>query len=148
MKTRQSLENIQRLNLWGSNLEDISVIQHLTNLEVAGLTINKINSLADFQHCLKLKELYLRGNRIPSDIQQLHYLRKLRNLRILNLAENPISVCLPFYRKVVLKFLPWLEKLDDVPVSDLELVQAKNFDITKPESFEPNQGLVVVEERE
>jgi Leucine-rich repeat (LRR) protein len=124
MKTRLSLHQIMKLNLWGNNLGDISIIQSLPNLEVVALTINHITSLKDFQFCYKLRELYLRGNKIPADISELQYLRQLRSLKVLNLAENPISSILPFYRTVTIKFLPWLEKLDDIPVTPVELQMA------------------------
>jgi hypothetical protein len=67
-----------------------------------------------------LKELYLRRNFIPANLHEIRYLTGLKNLKVLNLGENPISATqggIPFYRSVVLKYIPWLEKLDDVAVS-------------------------------
>ena len=44
------------------------------------------------------------------------------------MSENPITT-LPNYRLMVLKYLPRLEKLDDVAVSYQELEQAREVDI-------------------
>lgn len=38
----------------------ISIIRQMPNLEVLSLSVNKISTLADFAHCPKLRELYLR----------------------------------------------------------------------------------------
>ena len=64
---------IKNLNLWGSNLDDISLIRQLPNLEVVSLSVNKITTLADFENCSKLQELYLRKNLI-SDLKEMHNL--------------------------------------------------------------------------
>jgi len=58
------LINIKNLNLWGNDLEDISLIKDMQNLEICSLSLNKICSLRDFATCKKLSELYLRKNLI------------------------------------------------------------------------------------
>jgi hypothetical protein len=50
-------------------------------------------------------------------------------LRTLNLSENPIATELPHYRLMVLKYLPKLEKLDDIVVSYQEHEEARELDI-------------------
>lgn len=50
-----SLHNIKNLNLWGNDLEDLSLIQKMPNLEVVSLSVNRICSLKDFSHCPKLQ---------------------------------------------------------------------------------------------
>jgi Leucine-rich repeat (LRR) protein len=117
MKTRQPLPQIVKLNLWGNDLCDVSFLKNLANLEVLALTVNQLSTLQDFSSCFKIKELYLRRNNIPASLTQIHYLSGLNSLRILNLSENPIATELPHYRLMVLKYLPKLEKLDDVVVS-------------------------------
>ena len=42
MKTRQSLPQITKLNLWGNDLGDVSILKQLVNLEVLALTVNQI----------------------------------------------------------------------------------------------------------
>lgn len=49
-----NLNNIKNLNLWGNDLEDLSIIERMPNLEVISLSVNKINSLKDFSKCSKL----------------------------------------------------------------------------------------------
>lgn len=51
-------------------------------------SLNKIKSLADFQHCRNLVELYVRRNEIR-DLSELCYLQDLPRLKRLLLAENP-----------------------------------------------------------
>ena len=63
----------------------------------------------------------MRGNKVPAVIDQLQFLQHLPNLRVLNLTDNPISQSLANYRMAVIKFLPHLDKLDDLPVSPLEV---------------------------
>lgn len=132
MKTRQPLHLIKKLNLWGNDLQDVSILKNLSSLEVLALTVNQITTLKDFAGLQNLRELYLRRNFIPADLMELCYLTGLKNLKMLNLGENPISTeqgGIPFYRSVVLKHLPWLEKLDDQPVTYDEVQMAQQIDI-------------------
>ena len=88
--------------------------------------------MKDFAGLHSLRELYLRRNFIPASLQELRHLTGLKNLKILNLGENPISAengGIPFYRSVVLKHMPWLEKLDDVPVTYDEVQMAQEIDM-------------------
>lgn len=50
-----SLDNIKNLNLWGNDLEDLSLIDKMPNLEVISLSVNKISSLKYFANCQKLQ---------------------------------------------------------------------------------------------
>jgi len=118
------------LNLWGNDLGDVSILQNVPNLEVLALTVNQIESLKDFSKCKKLKELYLRRNNIPPNYNELKHLQDLPYLKVLNLSENPISAANPStYRLVTLKYLPNLEKLDDVLVNFVERQQAEKLDL-------------------
>ena len=44
----KNLEEIKNLNLWGSDIENIEIIKELHNVEVIGLSVNKINTLQYF----------------------------------------------------------------------------------------------------
>jgi len=58
------LTAIKNLNLWGNDLEDVSALKDIPNMEICSLSLNKLKSLRDFQHCKKITELYLRKNLI------------------------------------------------------------------------------------
>lgn len=85
-----NLKEIKNINLWGSNLDDVSLLRQLVNLEVVSLSVNKISSLVDFASCFKIKELYLRKNLI-ADLNEIFHLKNLKNLKILWLSDNPCS---------------------------------------------------------
>ncbi|XP_046682116.1 uncharacterized protein LOC124368787 isoform X2 [Homalodisca vitripennis] len=123
-RTRQSnLSAVSKLNCWGSELQDVSLVRKLPNVETLSLSVNRIRSLSDFQHCKKLKHLFVRKNDIR-DLNQICYLQRLPALSTLWLAENPCASS-PGYRLAVLKALPNLEKLDDVAVTAEERTEAQ-----------------------
>ena len=53
-------------------------------------SVNHINTLADFQYCSSLQELFVRNNNIE-DLNEVCYLQALPNLRNLWLGENPCA---------------------------------------------------------
>jgi hypothetical protein len=112
MRTKvDRLEKLKNLNLWGCDLEDVSVIKQMPNLEVVSLSVNRIKTLKDFGILRQLKELYLRKNFI-ADIAEIKFLEKCPNLKVLWLSENPIADT-KNYRQIVIRSLPNLTKLDD-----------------------------------
>src|SRR5688572_10967919 len=112
MRTKcDRLESIKNLNLWGNDLEDVSVLKQMHNLEVVSLSVNKIRTLRDFSFLKNLKELYLRKNLI-SDISEVKFLINCHNLKVLWLSENPVAET-KNYRANVIKMLPQINKLDD-----------------------------------
>ena len=122
------LTQIKNLNLWGNDLEDVSALRDLPNMEICSLSLNKISSLRDFQSSKKLKELYLRKNQI-ADLQELKYLGGLPNLKVLWLWDNPICQH-PLYRQYCIKLLPNLVKLDSTAVSSEERQSCAQMAIT------------------
>lgn len=70
------LSSIDKINLWGNDLEDISILREMPNVEIVSLSLNRIYTLEDFAYCQKLNELYLRKNCI-SDLKEVHYLAHL-----------------------------------------------------------------------
>lgn len=128
MKTKTNrIDSIKNLNLWGNDLDDISIVHQMSALEVLSLSVNNISSLRDVQNCYNLKELYLRKNQI-SDINEVRYLQPLRRLKILWLGENPIAE-IPGYRYFVIKCLPQIEKLDNDNISADDKMKADQIDI-------------------
>lgn len=116
------LETIKNINFWGNELEEISILRKMQNLEVVSLSVNNIKSLKDFGFLKNLKELYLRKNLI-SEVTELEYLIDCENLRILWLSENPITD-IKNYRLITIQLLPQLNKLDDATISQEERRQA------------------------
>lgn len=126
-KTRcQDLHSVYKLNCWGSGIKDVSLVRKLINVEVIGLSCNEITTLEDFAHCPKLKELILRKNKIE-DIAEIAYLQGLTKLTSLWLGENPCAENTYNYRKVVLKALPNLTMLDNIPVTREELQEIEEL---------------------
>ena len=109
------LSNIKNLNLWGNDLEDISIIKEMPNIEICSLSLNKINSLKDFAPLKKLAKLYLRKNMI-ADLTEAKFLTYCPNLKVLWLQDNPIAEH-PLYRQYIIKLLPNLIKLDSAAIT-------------------------------
>jgi hypothetical protein len=118
------LGSIKNLNLWGTNLDDVSLIQEMPSLEIISLSVNKIRTLKPFSYLPKLRELYLRKNMI-ADLNEIKYLIENLNLRVLWLSENPICEN-PNYRNIVISILPQLVKLDETLISDEERDEINN----------------------
>ncbi|XP_067834561.1 cilia and flagella associated protein 410 [Heptranchias perlo] len=118
------LDTVKKLNCWGSNLKDLSILREMPNIEVITLSVNNISSLVYFRYCQNISELYLRKNNIQN-LAEICYLRGLHRLRVLWLSENPCCGADPHrYRMTVLRNLPNLQKLDNQAVTDEELAQA------------------------
>lgn len=113
MKTRaNSLADVTSLNMWGFDLNDVSIVEKMINLEQCSLSKNHISSLKCFSNCRNLQKLFLRENDIHS-FEELGYLAHLNNLHTLWLADNPIAN-VSNYRQRVFQMLPQIEVLDDV----------------------------------
>ena len=140
------LDQIKALNLWGKDLEDISILSQLPNLEIVSLRKNKISNIEVFKNHINLRELYLKENLI-NDIKQIENLKDLNQFEILSLEDNPIT-SIPDYRNKILEILPQLKKLDDKTVESVSpkhkiipIIKAKNskeekkFEISQRESI-------------
>jgi hypothetical protein len=93
------------------------------NIEILTLSVNLLTSLEHVQHCVNLTELYIRNNNIL-DLGEIFYLKKLKKLRILWLADNECANRIN-YRQTVLRNLPNLHKLDNtaVTVDEIDISQ-------------------------
>jgi hypothetical protein len=117
-----SLSEVHNVNLWGQHLDDLSLLAEITDLETASLSVNDIVSLEWASHCLKLKELYLRRNKI-AELDQLKYLVGLPDLRVLWLSDNPVTAA-PDYRLYTIALLTGLTKLDEVDITPADRADA------------------------
>ncbi|KAI8799657.1 hypothetical protein BJ742DRAFT_128974 [Cladochytrium replicatum] len=134
IRGRSDFGYIKSLNLWGQDLTDVSILTEIPHVSVVSLSSNSISSLATFASLTELTELYLRRNNV-SDPTQLRYLSGLEKLRILWLAENPIAD-IPEYRRFVVRYVPHLDSLDGVSVTQQERIAALD-DITKSQQGTP-----------
>lgn len=103
--------NIKKLDIWGEDIENISIISNMPNLEYISLSSNKISCLSPLSKCFNLRELFLRNNNIQS-FKELYHLKNLNHLKELWLDGNPISNDV-FYMKKVSNILPQLLYLDN-----------------------------------
>ena len=98
------------------------VLLRMPNVEVLSLSVNSISSLSCFRKCSRLRELYLRKNDVRN-LADIQYLASIRCLKILWLSDNPCAET-DEYRATVIQYLPNLEKLDNVDVTDSERLSA------------------------
>jgi len=106
-------------------------------------SLNNISTLADFQHCQYLVELYVRRNDIR-DLSEICYLQDLPRLRRLLLSENPcVDTAGHLYRLTVIRALPNLEILDTAPVTpeEVELAMKTGLLLEHPLSIKVNWHL-------
>ena len=106
-----NIKEIKKLDIWGEDIENISIISKMPNLEILSLSSNKISSLSPLSYCLNMREIYLRNNNIYS-FEELHHLKNLTKLKVLWLEGNPITKDI-FYTEKVLNILPKLHNLDN-----------------------------------
>lgn len=132
-----NIHMLSKLNLWGIDLTDVTLVKEMPALQVLSLSVNNISNLEPFKNLKNLQELYLRRNNI-SDLSQLAYLSSLKNLKILWLSENPIAN-IPFYREIVIKCLPHLERLDDKNITEEERQYAFSLDLDSMPMVPGNQ---------
>jgi len=132
------IESVRKLNCWGSDLSDVSILRRMNCVQVVSLSVNRINSLADFACCQNLEELYIRKNAI-ADLAEIVHLKQLPKLRVLWLSDNPCAVG-DRYRMTVLKNLPNLQKLDNISVQDEETNMAieQGMQLQLPEEDQAN----------
>ncbi len=128
---------IDKINLWGNDLEDVSLLRRMPNLTVVSLSVNKLSTLEDFGYCSRLKELYLRKNHIR-DLGEIQYLQNLPHLDTLWLEENPCCHT-PGYRQKVIQMLPNLVKLDNQEISLEERQGIGSAPQSAPMDFSPQK---------
>ncbi|CAJ0597382.1 unnamed protein product [Cylicocyclus nassatus] len=126
IRTKCSVEAVKKLNLWGCDIDDISICERMVNIEVLSLSVNRVETLQPLRNCTRLVELYLRKNNIQS-LTELEHLKDLRNLRVLWIDENPCTKS-GDYRHRILRILPQLTKLDDRPVTLDDHMEAQQDD--------------------
>ncbi|EKX53206.1 hypothetical protein GUITHDRAFT_100916 [Guillardia theta CCMP2712] len=128
----KDLEHVRNLNVFGSDVEDVSILQKMPSVEVLSLSANKIKELRWFACCPRLQELYLRRNEI-ANIEEIQHLRGLKYLQCLMLSDNPCVGSAPDkYRKTVIAMIPRLYKLDGVEITNEEREEAESAFAASP----------------
>ncbi|MDQ1352390.1 MAG: hypothetical protein QG657_2696 [Acidobacteriota bacterium] len=89
--TLDNAGQIQRLNLNGTKVKDISFLSKLGGLTHLSLENNQITDLTPLRELMNLTNLNLKKNQITD----LTPLRELKNLTVLNLHENEITDITP-----------------------------------------------------
>ena len=128
----EGLANLTKLQLDNNVIEKIENLDHLVNLTRLDLSFNNIAKIEGLEKLTKITDLSLLNNRIKAiegldsltdlnvlsignnqidDLESAMYLRKFGNLRLVNLAGNPICQD-PEYRPYVLSHLKHLKYLD------------------------------------
>merc|ERR1712029_1199921 len=136
------MSNVKKLNCWGAELTDVSVLRKLVNVEVLSLSVNCITTLADIQNCKNLQELYISKNKI-SDLNEVCWLRGLTKLKNLWLEENPCcnQTQSDLYRATVIRNLPQLQKLDNVIVQPDEVADAMRRGIELIHPYDQDESI-------
>ena len=78
----QCLTKLKRLNLFGSQLRDISALKEFTELDHLLVSLAKINDLTPLEGLTNLETLGLEGNHVK-DIESLRKLKNLKELYLL-----------------------------------------------------------------
>ena len=105
------ITEIKKLNIWGEDIENLSIISKMPYLEILSASSNQISTLCPLSSCINMREIYLRNNNINS-FDELNHLKPLVNLKVLWLEGNPICDDI-FYREKVLNLLPQVMILDN-----------------------------------
>lgn len=138
--TRENnLSYIKYLNLFNNNIKIMENLNGLTNLITLILSFNEIKSIEGIEACVNLKKIDLNHNFISkisgidnlkdlntlnlsnnwiSDMDDIHYMTNNEiPMGELSLKWNPIAAN-EGYRAAVFKAIPYLKKLDGLPLSE------------------------------
>uniref|UniRef100_UPI00398F07DD leucine-rich repeat-containing protein 61 n=1 Tax=Pristiophorus japonicus TaxID=55135 RepID=UPI00398F07DD len=113
--------NLERLDLSGNNIANLTPLASLKLLIVLNLSANRIANLDPLHSCENLQSLNLAGNLISS-VDALRSLTELKNLETIRLKDTVCNfsnpVCLnTSYRSAVLEIFPKIKVLDGERVS-------------------------------
>jgi Leucine-rich repeat (LRR) protein len=121
----KTLKKLKYLSLGNNFISTITNLEELSGLETLDLHQNQIHSIPIWfgKKLIALKILNLANNQISS-FDQIARLRTLYELREISLQGNPIEQN-EHYRLLVISYVPSLQRLDGIDVSENERQQAK-----------------------
>ncbi|XP_017563840.1 leucine-rich repeat-containing protein 61 isoform X1 [Pygocentrus nattereri] len=108
--------NLERLDLSGNNITNITPLASLRLLVVLNLSANRISNLEPIASCESLQSLNVAGN-LVSSTDGLHALKTLRKLESIRLKDNTYNYTNPVcknasYRNIILEMFPSIKVLD------------------------------------
>jgi len=134
----QNVTNVRNINLSNLNLCDMTIVSQMPYIEIFMLNRNEISSLKYFSGCLYLREMHLRDNRIDN-VEEFKHLKDLHDLSVLSVEGNPFTKQHVFtYRRLILRILPRLTKIDDVEVSAEERQFENDKKVDEPKETQKN----------
>ncbi|MBN3307733.1 LRRC9 protein, partial [Amia calva] len=121
------LGSLTRLSLNGNQLSSLEGggLEKLLHLHFLSLENNRVGSLRGLHRARGLIELYLGHNAIAS-AREVHHIKGLSNLVILDLYGNPFTEQQENYRIFVIFHLPSLRALDGTAVEGAESEHARD----------------------
>lgn len=117
------LVNLKWLDLSFNKIARIQGLESLTRLEDLSLYSNHITAIEGLEQCRNLQCLSIGHNKIES-LDQVMKLRKIRSLRMLTLADNPVCSELE-YKMTVLAYVDTIKYLDYALVDQEDRDKAK-----------------------
>ncbi|XP_009668984.2 leucine-rich repeat-containing protein 9 [Struthio camelus] len=122
------LTKLTRLSVNNNHLTSLErhVFQNLSHLHYISVENNRITSLVGLKKTYSLIELYISNNFVSAN-QEIHHLKGLTNLVILDMNGNQIVWKQDSYRLFVLFHLPSLKALDGIAVDPTEGESAKDL---------------------
>ncbi|KAJ8417282.1 hypothetical protein AAFF_G00285090 [Aldrovandia affinis] len=109
-------KNLERLDLSGNNITNVTPLASLRLLLVLNLSANRIANLEPICNCDSLQNLNVAGNLISS-IENLQCLQSLEKMENIRLKDNTYNYTNPVcknssYRNILLEMFPNLKVLD------------------------------------
>jgi hypothetical protein len=138
------LVHLEWLDLSFNQISAIEGLDALTKLTDLSLFNNRIRTIEGLDSCLALNVLSIGNNRLEK-LDNLKYLRRFPDLKVVNVAGNPVCADAE-YRPFLLAYLKRLKYLDYALVEEREVVSAKEqfqdflLELEEKESLESQSG--------
>ena len=116
------------LNLSNNKIKTIKNINKLQKLENFYISKNELSTIQDLNNLLEIESLSLldiqNNNFTENSNELLHFLNKIKNLKVLYLKGNEVCRTIPNYRRTIIIKLENLTYLDDKPIKGEDRVGA------------------------
>lgn len=126
--TEADLNNLERLDLSGTSVKDISALKYAVNLKELNLSNNQIKDISALSTLNKLEKLNLSQNLVES----VAPIKNLNSLKVLNLGNNPIRNTTDFSSMTGLTELELNStNVTSIPMLQDNKIETLNLDSTK-----------------